>query len=607
MVALLIVGLGICAVVLLRGAHHAQQVVGRLRGDAAVLQEQAKDFDLTGAASTMARLRAEADDAHDTTRGPLWAAATWIPVLGDDVGAARDVSASVAGILDTAQPLEAALPRLDPKRGKGRFDVAAIADVARALPNLSTAVDKADATVAAIDPSGLQPQLADGVRTLHKQLAAVQEPLANAVPAFRILPSMLGQDRTKNWLVLLQQDAEARGTGGVVGAFAVVKTNHGKITLAGAAQRDTIAWRKIPSTAVPQELNDLWGKDLTEWAGLNLSPHFPWTGQLVSAGWAAKKGAHVDYVAAIDQYAVAGLLAGTGPVKIGRDVITSQNAVSYLSSRVYQRHPDYHDVDIITGQLVAQTFARVASGKVDLPSMVKAIAEQSGNRHILAWSADADEQRELETLSVGGALPATPGPFAMAVINNGGGNKLDAYLKVHIGYDPGRCIQGTRIGALAVKLTNTAPAKELTYYQSVRADLLDDGVNALDEGQQPHPARPLRSAALEGAAHHARRRRAGPDVERHRPRPLGLAYRRADPPGQQREVRAVILQPVDDGEGDGQPQVMLQPMAIPQTATVRSVAPCSPDPVRRSPEPDTGASTHLETPPAVRLSIKCSA
>ena len=66
----------------------------------------------------------------------------------------------------------------------------------------------------------------------------------------------------------------------------------------------------------------------------------------------------------------------------------------------------------------------------------------------------------------------------MAVVNNGGGNKLDAYLKVHIGYDPGRCIQGTRIGALAVKLTNTAPTTGLTDYQSVRSDLLDDGVTA---------------------------------------------------------------------------------------------------------------------------------
>ena len=246
-----------------------------------------------------------------TTSGPLWAAATWIPVLGDDVGAARDVSASVAGILDTAQPLEAALPRLDPKRGKGRFDVAALADVARALPNLSTAVDKADATVAAIDPSG--PAAAAGRRRPDPAQAARRRPGPARERGARVPDPPV--------------DARPGPHEELAGAAAAGRrgARHRRPRRRVRRRQDeprqdqrsparpsghSIARRKIPSTAVPQELNDLWGKDLTEWAGLNLSPHFPWTGQLVSAGWAAKKGSHVDYVAAIDQYAVGALLAG---------------------------------------------------------------------------------------------------------------------------------------------------------------------------------------------------------------------------------------------------------------------------------------------------------
>src|SRR6185437_16246452 len=102
--------------------------------------------------------------------------------------------------------------------------------------------------------------------------------------------------------------------------------------------------RQIPATAVPQELRDLWGKDLTEWAGLNLSPHFPWTGQLVSAGWASKTGSKVDYVVALDQHAVGGLLGGTGPIVVGPDTVTSATAVRYLSRGIYTRYPDYRNV-----------------------------------------------------------------------------------------------------------------------------------------------------------------------------------------------------------------------------------------------------------------------
>jgi hypothetical protein len=204
--------------------------------------------------------------------------------------------------------------------------------------------------------------------------------------------------------------------------------------------------------------------------------------------------------------------------------------------------------------------------------MVKAVAEQSGNRRILVWSADAGEQQELETLSVGGALPATPGPFAMAVVNNGGGNKLDAYLKVHVGYDPGQCIQRTRFGALAVQLTNTAPSKGLAEYQTERNDLRDDGITRFVPGSNrivldlygPVGARaPL--ITLDGSA--ITPMTTGTDRGH-------SVWRVVVPilPGQQRTIQAVVIQPISDG--DGQPHVQLQPMAIPQTATMRPVEPC---------------------------------
>jgi hypothetical protein len=569
--------LAFCGFVLVRGAQHAQEVVARMRTEAGTLQRQAAAFDLRGAAVTMKQLRADADDARATTGGPLWAVAAYAPVLGDDVAAARDVAGSVASVLDAAAPLEAALPRLDPSaptKRPGRIDVGALADVARTLPGVSTAIAKADATVASIDTSGLQPQLAAGVATLHAQLDGVRDPVANAVPALRILPSMLGQNATRTWLVLLEQDAEARGTGGLVGAFAVVKAHDGRLALDSTAQRSVLNARSIPPTAVPPQLRDLWGKDITEWAGLNLSPHFPWTGQLVAAGWASKKHAKVDYVAAVDQYTVAALLAGTGPVQLGPDRVDSHNAVAYLTRGVYRRYPDYHDVDRVTAQLVEQTFGRAAAGKLDLRSLVKAVAEQAGQRRLLLWSADPDEQLELESLPVGGALPAASGPFAMAVVNNGGGNKLDAYLKVATVYDPGVCVQGSRIGSLAVTLTNTAPKRGLTRYQSVRSDLLDSGVRRYVRGSNrilldlygPVGA----SAPVVTVSGVQQVPITGTDRGH-------SVWRVVVPilPGQRRDVRAVIVQPVDPAGLDAAAQLFTQPMAIPATAKLRPTPACS--------------------------------
>ncbi len=241
---------------------------------------------------------------------------------------------------------------------------------------------------------------------------------------------------------------------------------------------------------------------------------------------------------------------------------------------MYQRYPDSTDVDRVTAQLVQTTFARVAAGRLDLRSLIKAVAEQAGQRRLLLWSADPDEQLELETLPVGGALPAASGPFAMAVVNNGGGNKLDAYLKVRTTYDPGACVQGSRIGSLAVTLTNTAPERGLTDYQSVRSDLVEAGVHRYVRGSNrilldlygPVGATaPL--VTLDGAD-------VGPVTGTDRGHTV---WRVVVPigPGQRRTVRAVVVQPVDPAGLDAAPAVLTQPMAIPATATLKPSPACS--------------------------------
>ena len=155
----------------------------------------------------------------------------------------------------------------------------------------------------------------------------------------------------------------------LVGAYAVVRADQGRLTLVRAAQRGTLGAGPIPTTGVPAELRDLWGKDLAEWAGLNLSPHFPWTGQLVAAGWKQRTpDAPLDYVVAIDQHAVAALLAGTGPVTVHGAHVDATNAVAFLSRDIYLHYPAPAGVDAVTAELGPDGLLQVAAGHLDLAS-----------------------------------------------------------------------------------------------------------------------------------------------------------------------------------------------------------------------------------------------
>jgi len=575
-------------------ASQARVVVGALEEDARRLQAQVAASDLRGAGATLTRLRTGAGSARDLTDGPLWTAAGWVPVLGRDPAAAREVGAAVASVFDAARPLETALPRLDSGAARGKpsassppttpagasVDVQALQQVATALPALSEAVAAADDRLRGIDAGSLSPPLATGVRQVGEGLAAARDPLAAAAPSMSLLPPMLGADGPRSWLVLLQQDAEARGTGGIVGAYALVTADRGRLDLVRAAQRSTLgAAGSIPAQgAVPDDLRELWGPDLTEWAGLNLSPHFPWTGRLVHAGWLAGQGRgpgapRLDYVAAIDQHTVAALLAGTGPVTVRGTRVDSRTAVAFLSRDVYLRHPDHREVDAVTAELVDAVFARVAAGRLDLRALVTSMAAQARDRRVLVWSPRPQEQERIERTAVGGVLPDTPGPFAMAVVNNGGGNKLDAYLSVRTRYSPGQCQQDVRLGAIEVRLTNSAPARGLPAYVVERNDLTERGRT----NRVPGATKVLLDVYGPVASTSPLATVDGVRVPAVTGRDRGHTVWRVPvqiPPGATRTVRVLVLQPLTLGNRDAAPQVVVQPMAVPATAVVDPPPPC---------------------------------
>ena len=560
--------------------REARSAMAELQTDGATLQQQLAGYDLAAAGPTLTKVRADAERAHRLTGDPVWAVAGQVPYFGRDLRAARDTSAVLANLTRAAAPLETVLPQLDPAlipAKKGRIDTAALSRLADTLPAVSTAVSAGAVTIGQLDPDQLRPEIRSGVTTLDRALTGARGPLADAVPVLRAMPSMLGADGRRSWMVLFQQDAEARGTGGLVGAYAVLKTDHGAVELTTAKSRGALdRGPAIPTGGLPADVRALYGRDLTEWAGFNASPHFAYTGQLVAAGWKARGDAKpLNYVAAVDQYVVSAMLAATGPVTVRHVRVDEANAVDFLSRGVYRRWKDPQQVDAVTTELVDAVFAKFTVGQFDLPTLITAMVKPVHDRRLLLWAADEDEQNQLARMRVSGSLPNESGPFAMAVINNGGGNKLDAYLKVHTDYQPGRCTAGTRVGQIAVTLTNTAPSRGLPAYVNVRSDLVQLGLT----GRQTRNGSnrilldiygPVGSnAALTSLDGQPLVPLVGLDNNH-------TVWRVAVPieSGQRRTVNVVMSTPAVDGDVGTNPLVLTQPMVMPATVSTKPLAAC---------------------------------
>ncbi|MBT0768865.1 DUF4012 domain-containing protein [Kineosporia sp. J2-2] len=583
---MVVAALGVLAIVgagawLAVRAREARSAVEALRVDGKTLQSQLQAYDLTAAGETLTRVRADAQRAHRLTGDPVWGAAGYVPVLGRDLRAAREVSAVMADITGAARPLEQALPRLNPSGSagdQGQLDVTALRAMADAMPELSAAVSSGAVRVNELDPSGLRPEVADGVTTLNAALKSARGPFADAVPLLEQLPGMLGADQEKTWIVLLQQDAEARGTGGLVGAFAELRTQDGRMRLADAESRGKLdRGPLIPASAVPSSLRAHYGKDLTEWAGFNASPHFPHTGELAASGWHARTDQQADFVAGVDQNVVAAMLAATGPVKVRDVTVDSSNAVNFLSKGVYARWQNPGDVDAVTTELVEAVFGKFSKGEFSLPTLIKSLREPIRERRLLLWANDDEVESQLEQLSISGTIPGDPGPFAMAVINNGGGNKMDAYLQVDTRYDPGTCINSARVGQISVTLDNTAPkdGEGLPSYVNVRTDLIQRGYTgkAVRDGSNRIVLDiygPVGSSAvltqLDGTT-------TVPVTGTDNNHPV---WRLSIPiaAGQTRTVNVVMSTPVVEDDAGQIPVVLSQPMVKPATSSAKPLTAC---------------------------------
>ena len=64
--------------------------------------------------------------------------------------------------------------------------------------------------------------MASAVDQLAGKLATVAETTGPAARVARLAPSMLGADGPRTWMVVFQNPAEPRATGGIFGSFAIM-------------------------------------------------------------------------------------------------------------------------------------------------------------------------------------------------------------------------------------------------------------------------------------------------------------------------------------------------------------------------------------------------
>jgi hypothetical protein len=410
------------------------------------IQSQVKSVDSLDPAqvtSWVSGLQQHAHDAHDAVHDPFVRLASHLPWIGPNLTAVTEIADTVSDLADRTMPTLVDVADLTHSSAlsphDGAIDLAPIAALAGPLQQADDAVNAGRVRMSEIDTRSLMAPIGTAVTDLWRALDRASSLTATGARVGRLLPPMLGAHGPRDYLVVFQNLAEARATGGIFGSYAVVHVDNGRISIVGQGSASrTIKTFDAPVTQLPKNLIDLYTDRLTTWpADVNFTPNFPTAASVFAAMYQERSGKSVDGVVAIDPVVISYLLQGHAPIPVGQGVsLTSDNLVSVLLSTVYRMFPEGADVparDEFLDGATSAAFSAVMGGGTDPAKLLAGVVKGAGQHRILIWSSHQTEQADLAQTSLVSPLPATDrtdgtDPHVGVFLNDGTGGKLDYYL-----------------------------------------------------------------------------------------------------------------------------------------------------------------------------------
>lgn len=390
----------------------------------------------------------DAAAAFDRARGKVsgfWTLpARLVPVVAHHVRAIQVTAGEGVALSEAASDTARSVDPDDIRLVDGRLDLDLLDDLQPVLDRAERALVRAHERVTDTRSPWLLSPLAERMDRLLTELDDARPSAEAASLAVTHLPEMLGADGPVHWLIALTTPAEARGLGGLLGNWVVVRADNGtiEIVLSGRNEdvNDRLRSAEVALTA-PEQYLERWGvfRPNEFFQDVTLSPDLPMVAEVAADLFEAAMGHPIDGVVVLDPYAVQAVLELGGPVEAGDRRLTADTLVPFVLTEQYV---DFEDDELgrvlALGELVEGAFETFTSGALPGP---RAVADAFGpiveQDRLGVWWRDGEGPSELiDAAGLDGAWPdAAEADLVGLVHQNAGQNKLDTYLERALHYD----------------------------------------------------------------------------------------------------------------------------------------------------------------------------
>lgn len=475
-VAVLLVALGASGFMLLNSAKtvkseakEAVEIVGGLKdkvtsGDFSTLPDDAKKIDEL------------CDSMKAETSSPLWTAASFIPVYGSDINAARTMIDALSDVSSNALvPMADNLSQATPGKlfQDGTINVSALQAVADSLSDSSKVFKSANEKIQGIGDTHIS-QVTELVDKAKDGFATLNGAVDAAEKVAPVLPQMLGANgQTRHYLVLAMSNVEIRACGGFPGSRGVMSVTDGKLELGDFVKVDMMKEPLSPLPITDEEANLFttgWGLTGFNTLGytmgdVTMTPDYPRAAQLASDMQKAIVGDDIDGVFAVDPVFLQYMLGIVGGTQLpDGTVVDGSNAAKVLLHDIYWNYP-VEEQDAIFAAVAGSAFNKIVDelGSSDIAKIAGAIEKGASEGRILMYSRNDDEEKAAKALGISGALQAdtSEAPILGVYVNNYSYSKMDWFLDKRVTIDSSvENADGSTTYRVTTSLKNTMTPQE---------------------------------------------------------------------------------------------------------------------------------------------------
>ena len=469
-VVVVLVAFGVSGFMLLNSAKTVKsqaketvEIVGGLKdkvtsGDFSTLPDDAKKID-----ELCSSMKKE-------TSSPVWTMASFIPVYGSDINAARTMVDALSDVSSGALvPMADNLAQATPGKlfQDGTINVSALQAVADSLSDSSKVFKSANEKIQGIGDTHIA-QVTELVDKAKDGFATLDGAVDAAEKVAPVLPQMLGANgQTRNYLVYAMNNVEIRACGGFGGSQGLISVTDGQMSIGDFVPRIGFSEDEAVES-VDEEDEALFGDHSNLYnSGNTYSPDWPRNSQRVAALWKSQYGQDVDGVVGIDPVFLQYLLGLVGNVSLpDGTVVDGTNAAKVLMHDVYWNYP-VEESDGIFASVASAAFDKILGGigDVDVTKLVGAFERGAEEGRLIAWMRNDDEQNAIKEMGIDASLPDPDDPSADPVagvyFNNLSFSKLDWYLNADTQIGQGvKNGDGTCSYRITVTLTNIMTQEE---------------------------------------------------------------------------------------------------------------------------------------------------